>query len=189
MTQEIEIEYKTLLTKHDYETLLQKIFNKVKPIVQINYYFETENFALKNFHSALRIREKDGAYTLTLKQPHPEGILETHDDLSQEELQQWLKGNAVSKPNISRQLATMDITENDFIYFGALETSRYSLKQDDILYVLDKSIYNGMTDYELEIEAPTKLKGEQALQHILEKYHITQQQSITKIERFFKTLP
>src|SRR5699024_2622220 len=112
-----------------------------------NYYFETENFALKNFHSALRIREKDGAYTLTLKQPHPEGILETHDDLSQEELQQWLKGNAVSKTNISRQLATMDITENDFIYFRVLDIVRYCFKQDDIIYVLNKSIYNGMTEY------------------------------------------
>lgn len=189
MTQEIEIEYKTLLTKHDYETLLQTIFHKVAPIIQVNYYFETEDFRLKKFHSALRIREKNGAYTLTLKEPHPDGILETHDDLSKEELQQWLKGEAISKPNISRQLAAIGINENDFIYFGALETSRYSLKQNDILYVLDKSIYNGVTDYELEIEAPTQEKGEHALQNIIEKYHITKQQSITKIERFFRTLP
>ena len=63
------------------------------------------------------------------------------------------------------------------------------MKQNDILYVLDKSIYNGVTDYELEIEAPTQEKGEQALQNVIKKYHITKQPSITKIERFFRTLP
>src|SRR5699024_1969207 len=117
MTQEIEIEYKTLLTKHYSATLLQTLFNEVAPIIKVNYYFETKNFRLKKFHSALRIREKNGAYTLTLKEPHPDGILETHDDLSKEELQQWLKGEAISKPNISRQLAAIGINENDFIYF------------------------------------------------------------------------
>lgn len=189
MTQEIEIEYKTLLTKDNYETLSQNLFCKVDPVVQTNYYFETNNFALKKHFSALRIREKNGAYTLTLKEPHPEGILETHDQLSTDEWQQWLEGNAVSKPNISKQLAAIGITENNLIYYGALKTTRQSFTQDDILYVLDKSIYNDITDYELEIEAPTKQKGEQALQDMVEKYHIMNQQSITKIERFFTTLP
>ena len=189
MAQEIEIEYKTLLTKHNYETLLQTFFSKVDPIVQINYYFETKNFALKKHRSALRIREKNDAYTLTLKEPHPEGILETHDSLSIDELQQWTQNNAVSKPNISKQLAAIGISENDLIYYGALKTTRHSFRQADIIYVLDKSMYNGVTDYELEIEAPTKQRGKEALRGLLEKFQITKQQSITKIKRFFTTLP
>ena len=81
MDQHIEIEYKNLLTKQDFERLVQ--FFKIESnqfFTQQNHYFDTTDFRLKKSGSALRIREKNETYELTLKQPAAEGKLETNQD-------------------------------------------------------------------------------------------------------------
>src|SRR5699024_2293642 len=93
MSQEIEIEYKNLLTKQEFDYLLGHFPFPQNSQKQTNFYFETENFSLKENGAALRIREKDGHYRLTLKEPHPDGLLETHDPLTEAEAMNWLQGN------------------------------------------------------------------------------------------------
>lgn len=188
MSQEIEIEYKTILTKEEYNTLLQALPFPSEAMMQTNYYFETRDFALKEHGSALRIRKKNNNYTLTLKEPHIEGILETHDRLTYEQFIAWTDGQPTPMEHVTKQLQELGIMEKDLYYYGALETARRTFVQDDILYVLDKSSYNNKTDYELEIEASSKEKGEAALRELLTKYPVSNEQSITKIERFFTTL-
>ena len=189
MVQEIEIEYKTLLTKQEFTTLLHALSFPQDSVSQTNYYFDTINFALKEHLSALRIREKEGKYTLTLKEPHVEGILETHDQLSSNEFEQWINGQPIPKENVTNQLTAMGVIVPHLLFYGSLYTERRSFTEDGIIYVLDKSSYNNITDYELEIEAPSKIKGKEALRKILEKFPVVEQKSITKIERFFTTLP
>lgn len=188
MNQEIEIEFKTLLTEEAFNTLKNKLPFPKKAVQQINYYFETNDFTMKKQQSALRIREKSGTYTLTLKQPHKEGILETHDRLSEEEFASWLDGRPVQKPHIGKQLQSMDIQFDQLIYYGALATKRTSFEEDSILYVLDQSEYFGETDYELEIESPTFVAGEVAFHDLLQQFKVDKQPPITKIERFFRAL-
>src|SRR5699024_11542022 len=67
MVQEIEIEYKTLLTKNEYNILLNALPFSSETIMQTNHYFETDDFKIERHHSALRIRNKGQRYTLTLK--------------------------------------------------------------------------------------------------------------------------
>jgi len=55
--------------------------------------------------------------------------------------------------------------------------------------MLDKSYYNGMIDYELEIEAPSQHEGLAALQAVLTTYKIKKRLAKPKIERFFRTTP
>src|SRR5699024_12592300 len=81
--QQIEIERKTMLTEAEFELLLKKLPFESAPIIQTNYYFETEDLALKRNRSALRIRQKNNSYTLTLKEPHEEGVLETNEPLTE----------------------------------------------------------------------------------------------------------
>ncbi|MFP3488877.1 CYTH domain-containing protein, partial [Staphylococcus sp. SIMBA_130] len=69
--------------------------------MQINHYFETKEFSLKELGCAIRIREKDGKYTLTLKEPHPDGLLETHDLLTKQEALNWMNGTIIPKVNTS----------------------------------------------------------------------------------------
>ena len=187
MAQEIEIEYKVLLTKTQYERLAKNLPFPAA-MTQVNYYFETDQFDLKRNGSALRIRKKNGNYVLTLKEPHEEGILETHDKLTKAEFFQWIDGNPVAKPHTMEQLQKKEIEIEQLNYYGSLTTERKTFTEQNIAYFLDKSYYLEQTDYELEIEAPTQKQALNAFLNILETYNIEQKEPITKNERFFRLL-
>lgn len=188
MNQEIEIEFKMMLTKNEYIQLSQQLSFPNQAISQTNYYFETENFSLKKKKSALRIREKNDTYTLTLKQPHRDGILETHELLSENEAYQLINGQPIFNNKMAHYLELLNIPIGDLKYYGNLMTERREFTQNNIVYVLDKSYYNDTVDYELEIESPTKNKGKRIFYSILNEFNIKEKKTMTKIERFFKTL-
>ncbi|RDW15980.1 CYTH domain-containing protein [Oceanobacillus chungangensis] len=189
MAQEIEIEFKNLLTKDEFLRLLDNLPFPLYSEVQTNYYFETKDFQLKENGSALRIREKNGKYRLTLKEPHPLGLLETHDELTKQEAADWIHGNISSKKNISNQLFEKGVAFESLTYYGNLTTERRETHYQDVLIVLDKSEYNGITDYEFELEAQNKEIGLETFHNILDEHNITKKKTPNKIERFFKTLP
>ncbi|MFR7880409.1 MAG: CYTH domain-containing protein [Christensenellales bacterium] len=67
MSKELEIEFKTLLTKDEYIKLCEK-FKDCKRNLQINYYFDTSRFTLKASDIGLRVRMLDkDKYIVTLK--------------------------------------------------------------------------------------------------------------------------
>jgi uncharacterized protein YjbK len=185
MAQEIEIEYKNLLTKEEYNCLLESLPFPETGVTQTNHYFETKDFSLKQKGCALRIREKRGTFQLTLKEPHPQGLLETHDSLSKQEANDWIAGNIIAKENTSKQLVNLGISPANLIYYGNLTTERRELHQDHVLIVLDYSRYNGKSDYELEVEAPSREIGVKAFHSLLERYHIKEKHTPNKIKRFF----
>ncbi|MDY0396086.1 CYTH domain-containing protein [Virgibacillus halophilus] len=186
--QEIEIELKNLLTESEFRLLLSRLPFPAAAQTQTNYYFETRDFKLKQQGSALRIRKKNGVYYLTLKEPYGEGLLETHDVLSEIEAQDWLSGACTIKEHTGERLMVLGVKAPQLKYYGKLTTERRQFAADNLLYVLDQSYYHGITDYELEIEAPDKTSGEQALQRILSDYHITAKETPNKIRRFFKAI-
>ena len=94
MTQEIEIEFKNIVTEEEFHALCKsfsiEVFTK-----QVNHYFETPNFSLKEAGSALRIRHKGETYTLTLKQPAEVGLLETHQVVTENEAKMMMETNVI----------------------------------------------------------------------------------------------
>ncbi|WP_100011489.1 CYTH domain-containing protein [Lentibacillus sediminis] len=189
MTQEIEIEYKNLLTKQEFDRLLHGIPFPEHGKTQTNYYFETNDFQLKAHGSALRIREKNGDFRLTLKQPHPDGLLETHDELTEDEARKWLDGQISSKSNTEKQLWELGISPGDLLLYGSLKTERRETSpSDQVLLVLDYSTYNGQFDFELELEATSAAAGKQAFQSLLKTYNIPERETPNKIKRFFFSL-
>lgn len=188
MTQEIEIEYKNLLMKEEFDYLLEQLPFPASGKKQVNYYFETTDFALKQKGSALRIREKAGKFQLTLKEPHAEGLLETHDLLSESEAKSWLSSKIIPKKYTEKQLLNLGISSKSLKYAGKLTTVRRELQYQNVLLVLDYSTYNEQEDYELEIEAPSKKIGIDMYQRLLEQYNIPLRKTPNKIERFFLSL-
>ena len=73
----IEIEYKVMVNKEDYEKLIS-LFSLKHPINQTNHYFDTINLDLKKNHVSLRIREyhDKNIFIATLKEDLSEGKLE-----------------------------------------------------------------------------------------------------------------
>ncbi|WP_087973292.1 CYTH domain-containing protein [Oceanobacillus rekensis] len=188
MTQEIEIEYKNILTKDEYDRLLYSLPFPPSGNKQTNHYFETKDFALKKSACALRIREKEGKYQLTLKEPHPDGLLETHDWLTDQEANAWLGGNIVLKKNTEKQLLKKGIPMKELLYCGFLTTIRREIPYQGVLLVLDYSTYHGQQDYEFELEATSKQTGLQMFEKILSDHHIPKRETSNKIERFFYSL-
>ncbi|MBA2174476.1 CYTH domain-containing protein [Halobacillus locisalis] len=187
MSQEIEIEFKNLLTQEEYQRLYQLLpFKSVELIEQTNYYFETNDLLLKQHGAALRIRKKNDQWTLTLKQPHPEGLLETHDTLTTEEANLWIQNQMVEKPNTKPQLHELGIEVNQLRYLGSLTTRRKELDYKGATIVLDHSLYYDQEDYELEVEAPSKPVGQDVIKEILDACDIPQRKTDNKIKRFYK---
>lgn len=188
MSQEIEIEYKNLLTKEEFDYLLTSLPFTEASETQVNYYFETQDLKLSKKSSALRIRLKHNNYQLTLKEPHDLGILETHDTLSEKEAIAWLEGDIIEKEHTLKQLTELGVASKDLIYYGSLTTVRYETSFNGVLLVLDYSTYNGQSDYEFELEAPNRSLGLQNFNTILARHQIQKRHTPNKIERFFSTL-
>lgn len=189
MTQEVEIEYKTLLTKEEYKHLEKELPFPNDALRQTNHYFDTYNFTLRNSHCALRIREKNGTYTLTFKQPHKEGILETKNKVTKEQFLSWQndKPTVDNIEDVVQALREFEIDVDSLRYYGSLTTDRKKFTKDDITYVIDISRYNQQIDYELEIEATTKQRAEETFLNVLETYHIQRVPTLAKIERFYRS--
>lgn len=132
----IEHERKILLSKDEYSYLLKK-FGQDKPIIkQINYYFDTNDLAMNNQNITCRIRLKDGKYQGTIKQHFPETDHSTETEI-----------------DIRNGVYDNTFTDMGLILQGELVTERcVILKNPNIEVVLDKNVYLGHTDYELEIE-------------------------------------
>ena len=137
----IELEKKMLLTKEEYDYLLEHFAKdapmKEKPIVkQVNYYFDTKDLSMNRKNITCRIRLKDHKYKGTMKR-HSE------------------------KPDHSTEISVEvrnGIFDNGFLDMGltlqgALATDRCVIIKDaHCEAVLDKNRYLDCEDYELEIE-------------------------------------
>lgn len=191
MSQEIEIEFKNMLTEEEFYRLRDHFKSLPKQqIRQTNHYFETEDFLLKQRGAALRIREKSKQYVVTLKQPNPNGagLLETHNSLTEAEANCWMEGTIIPKPPIEEALSQLDIDIYSLKYGGMLQTDRTQYPLELATVVLDKSYYNDHLDYELELEVSEEKEGLRLFRNLLSKHHIPERETKNKIERFYRTL-
>lgn len=135
----IELEKKLLLTKDEYDCLIEYFRHKgtlVPKLKQINYYFDTDDLSMNRENITCRIRLKGGTYKGTLKQ---HSIDSDHSIETAMEVRNGLKSNAFTDMGLKLQ--------------GALVTKRcVLLKNESFEVVLDQNDYLGCTDYELEIE-------------------------------------
>ena len=187
MSETIEIEFKNLLTKVEYENLLQTFNVKEKDVVmQSNHYFDTPEFDLKNLGSALRIREKRNNLELTLKQPAAVGILETTQHLSVNEFQAAIQLQIFPKGIVQERLEQLNIAFNKIVYFGSLTTKRAEFPYKVGLLVLDHSFYLKKEDYEIEYEVEDFQTGQLVFQELLKQYDIPIRKTQNKIARFYQ---
>lgn len=187
MNQEIEIEYKNLLTKQEFDRLTVFFgFTKDAFNLQENHYFDTQDFQLKASNAALRIRFKNGNYVLTLKEPAEIGLLETHQQLNKEEAEGLLFSNErLREGTITKQLQNLGVKSDDLRFFGTLSTARAEKKTDDGLIVLDHSRYLNKEDYEIEVEVTNAEEGFRSFQKLLASHQIPVRKTPNKIKRFY----
>ena len=182
-----EIEFKQILTKDLYDKIFNTYFKNEKPFSQTNYYIDTKGFKLRDHRSALRIREKDNSYEMTLKVPaevglmeynHPTNVkLKMNDTLSNSKLPDDIRNIIEGQFNVS---------EDELIILGDLTTLRVETHYQNELLVLDKSEYLNKVDYELEFEVDSYNEGYEKFKQLLQEFDIKHEKPLNKVQRFFE---
>lgn len=187
MSQNIEIEFKNLLTEAEF-TLLKEFLNIDESmfVKQDNHYFDTPQFLLKERGCALRIRAKNGKYEFTLKEPHSEGLLETNQILTAPEAKEILENLHIKDGPVKERLVSLHIPLEQLTLFGTLTTERAEKDFEDGLIVLDYSTYLNQYDYELEYEVHDYQLGKERFERLLKQLDIPQRPTDNKIRRFYQ---
>ncbi|KAA0765514.1 CYTH domain-containing protein [Bacillus sp. SH5-2] len=184
MTQEIEIEFKNIVTEEEFDTLC-KLFSIEVFTKQVNHYFETPGFSLKAAGSALRIRHKGATYTLTLKQPAEVGLLETHQVVTADEARLMMETNTIIQGAVVDQLHKLQIPVSTLTYMGSLTTERAETLFEGGTLVFDHSFYYNHDDYEIEFEVQDEETGKAAFIRLLTQHNIPIRHTNNKVKRFF----
>ena len=168
MSQELEIEFKNMLTKKEFEKIKSYYqFSSEQFVIQKNHYYDTPSFSLKEKGAALRIREKQQRFVLTLKEPAPVGLMETHQELTRKpEIETFM----IPHGPVYDRLKRLGIEADELILFGTLATSRAEKNLPQGLIVLDHSRYLTVEDYELEFEVSDLEIGQAAFSALLQKF-------------------
>ncbi|MBS4212131.1 MULTISPECIES: CYTH domain-containing protein [Neobacillus] len=187
MPQNIEIEFKNMLTKEEYLRLLTDFqIDEINIFFQENHYFDTKEFALKDKGSALRIRLKKNSWEMTLKQPAEIGLLETNQILSEREALEAIQFGRLPLGQIKLIIEEMGIPFGKLVYFGSLATRRAEAAFKKGVLVFDHNIYLNQEDFELEYEVENFQEGQEVFLQLLKNYQIPVRKTENKIRRFYR---
>ncbi|WP_282140056.1 CYTH domain-containing protein [Cytobacillus oceanisediminis] len=182
----IEIEFKNMVNREEFSSLIDFLNIRSEDFSeQENHYFDTPDFLLKAKGSALRIRQKNGSFELTLKQPHPEGLLETNENLTESEAAEMIRTGKIPAELIIRSIKELGIETDKLQYFGTLATKRAEKDYMKGLAVLDHSRYLNKEDFELEYEVDNRNEGELTFLNLLKQLNIPVRKTENKIKRFY----
>lgn len=183
MQRSLEVEFKTLLTKEEYERLID-MFKDNHSDIQTNHYFDTPRFSLKALESSLRVRERD-ALELTLKKKKGYAVQEYTLPITEEMFEQIKATGEIPESELRSELIPL-IGSQKLVNFLSLSTKRtYTQYKKGILF-LDKSTFCGVTDYELEYEARNYLDGKKEFIELINDLQIQYKKSEKKVQRAFK---
>ncbi|MEK3855470.1 CYTH domain-containing protein [Cytobacillus sp. FSL H8-0458] len=182
----IEIEFKNIITRDEFTALMNFMnLGSEDFSEQENHYFDTPDFLLKEIGSALRIRQKNGSFELTLKQPHPEGLLETNENLTDSEAAEMIQTGKIPREQIKKSIEELGIKTDNLQYFGTLTTARAEKEYNKGLAVLDHSRYLNKEDFEIEFEADNRKEGQIVFLNLLQQLNIPVRKTENKIKRFY----
>ncbi|WP_027107690.1 CYTH domain-containing protein [Lacticigenium naphthae] len=188
MSENKEIEFKSLLLNSEYDRLLNYFqLDKVDKQYQINHYFDTNNLDLKEKRSALRIRIiNDNHAEITLKTPEDNYLLETSEDLTVDAAKRMIQSNTLEVPiSIQTVLQNIGINSTNLKKIATLETNRIEKDIPEGLLVLDESHYKNIVDYELELEVTNYEKGKVDFLNFLASHKLPYRKARNKIARAY----
>lgn len=192
---EIEREAKCLLSKQDYEKILNG-FRILEKSTHVNHYFDTKHFNIFKLDGTLRVRENsDLKYRLDLK------IKEKYDEGFEEYQAPFLKNffnilcnqGFLPTNEVKKKLASViDIREKLLLHTNA-NVFRIALYHDygpNVRLCLDKSIFkNKKLDHDFEVESDISYKHAcEVKSQILRIHNIEDNVSESKYSRALRYL-
>ena len=175
MATNIEIEAKVLISEEEYNKVVDKMSKyAVAEYDQTNYYIETSDLALKKLGVGLRIRKARGAYCMTIKAPMSEGLLEKNIIISEDEYLKFKEHNIFPKNEIYEFVIMLGFNPDDMSIVAELTTHRIETRygKEQYEFSIDKNEYNGITDYELEMNYNSLQKARAQLEKLCNQLSI-----------------
>lgn len=181
MNKNLEIEYKVLVTKEQFETLASN-YPSLTFIRQINTYYDTEDLQIRKQNGSMRIREKEGHFLFTLKKHVEGGLMEFEKEVPCNDL------TAFQDEEIKALLDSYQLTK-PLIRLTDLTTDRAVVFTGDAELCFDHSFYHGLEDYEIEYEYKKEHDGLAAFQALLRPIAITYEKNcVSKSKRALSSL-
>lgn len=171
MSNAIEIEAKALVSKADYEKLALK-YQKYGVYTQVNHYIDSEDGILSKEKLALRIREKNEHFEMTLKVPLSQGLLEKNCSWSKETFENFRDNGIFPDGDIKKMLNMLDIHTKSLKIITSLTTDRIDVPYENGKLSIDKNTYSGQSDYEIELEHNNEGDAEKYLEQFLKENDI-----------------
>lgn len=140
-----------------------------------NIYFDTDDHYLKNNHQTLRLRIiNDSKFELTIKISNKQGDDEINDALNKKEVDALLNDAIFPEGDVRRYLSSLPYSIDSFHQIVVLNNLRLEIVYEDHLLVIDKNNYNGITDYNLEIESQESINSAiKQLESYIKQFHLT----------------
>lgn len=181
----LEQELKLSLTEREYRILAEK--SGKEPKLQTNCYFTSKSMPQSEM---VRVRIADGKYILCYKQRLSDrrGVFvcdEREKELDEDTARAFI-ARGIKKLQIL-ELLSAHMAE-DLYYIGSMDTYRTKFQLDEWRLELDKNVYLGVTDYELECESAQAESLEKLKSYLSYYFGITLKASCPKVERFVKRL-
>lgn len=174
MATNIEIEAKVLINEDDYKRVL-KFYKKeeLQKVTQLNYYIDTDDLLLKQFGIGLRIRQKD-FYVLNMKAPLQEGLLEKKESITEKEFENFKNNGILPNGSIKNLLLMFGVDITKLKIQTTLKTERIVIENfnENEVFAIDKNYYNGLIDYELELEGTSLERAKNSLKEKCEELNI-----------------
>lgn len=181
MKENLEIEFKSLLSQSDFFRLLTTDFEQAPRFVQLNTYYDTQDRVLMNSKSTARIRVVNNSTLFTLK------VLDESGFLTEYEIEE--KNLTMQDPQII-DIMSQHGFKPPFTQISASKTVRYTIEDDAGQWCLDHTEFENHMDYELEYELTRKkLSAKEGLQRFLdylESKSITYCKGLSKFQRSLK---
>lgn len=173
MQENLEIEIKALINKEDFDKLCS-YFNitEIHFFKQTNHYFDTVEQEILHQKSALRIREVDNKYILTLKRKEQDEVIEYEQEISKDEFELYKNNKKGFNCYLKSELIKMKIDDSEIIYLTSLTTKRAVIKYLDGELFFDINYYSDNCDYEIEYETYSYDYGVKVIKELFNKLGI-----------------
>ena len=185
MAKELEVSYRTLLSKGEY-TRLAEMFKDKPSNLQTNYYFDTSRFTLKAAEVVLRVRKRD-RYEVSLRRKKGYAQFEINNFITEEEFEKFVTEGVIPSLEIQAEIGEL-IKGQKIVNYMSLSTFRIFFPHKHGVLAIDKCEYLGETDYELEFQATTRDLGKKDFVETVKELGIIYKKGETKIKRAYNAL-
>lgn len=186
-----EYEERAMIDENTYHEMIAKYSNKNSKILKIsNTYLNYSDLSLDAQKMMLRIRNIDNENKeLTLKIKDINGDIELNYFLTSKEEEDILTQSKFPNSIVLEKLKELAVNISKLKPVVTLKTERIEIYHEDHVLVIDKNLYNRITDYNVEVESTSKNNAKSYLISYISPFGVTYKKGyVTKIKRALNSI-